>query len=128
MKEEIQLPKKYIVLLIVIYVSIFISGIVFFTRKYLEHKEKIKIFIGKEVKGRIIALKDAGRGDYYIEIKTLKDTFKIHGLPIAWHIENYNIQVGDSVSKEANSRIMIFYRTKGGKIKEYLKYEIYDYE
>lgn len=114
-------------MLIVIYVSIFISGIVFFTRKYLEHKEKIKIFIGKEVKGRIIALKDINRGSYIISIKTFNDTIN-QSLGIAWHIEKYNIQVGDSVSKEANSRIMIFYRTKGGKFKEYLKYEIYDYE
>ncbi|GIV44992.1 MAG: hypothetical protein KatS3mg035_2115 [Bacteroidia bacterium] len=125
MKEEIQLPKKYIVLLIVIYVSIFISGIVFFTRKYLEYKEEIKVFIGKEVKGRIIALKDEGRGHYEISIKTFNDTIN-QSLGIAWHIENYDIQVGDSVSKEANSRIMIFYRTKGETFKEYLKYEIYE--
>ncbi len=109
------------------YLSIFISGIIFFIRKYLERKEKIKDFIEKEVKGRIISLKDINRGRYEISIKTFNDTIN-QSLGIAWHIEKYNIQVGDSVSKEANSRIMIFYRTKGGKFKEYLKYEIYDYE
>lgn len=53
MKEEIQLPTKYIILIIVIFVSIVIGAIVFFTRNYLSHKDELNSLIAKEIKGRI---------------------------------------------------------------------------
>ena len=108
-----------------IFVSIVIGAIVFFTRNYLSYKEELNSLIAKEINGHIVALKDENRGSYYIEIETLKETYKIHSLPIAWEIKEYNIQVGDSISKEANSKTMIFYKLKDGIYKECCKYKIY---
>jgi len=124
MKEEIQLPTKYIILIIVIFISIVIGAVVFFTRNYLSHKDELNSMIPKEIKGRIVALKDENRGSYYLEIETLKETHKIHSLPIAWEIKEYNIQVGDSISKEANSRMMLFYKLKNGIYEKCCEFEM----
>lgn len=123
MREEINLPAKYIVLIVVVFISIVIGAVVFFTRNYLNNKEELNSLVGKEIKGRIDALKDENRGSYYIEVKTLEETYKIHSLPIAWEIKEYNIQVGDSISKEADSKTITFYKVKNGSYEKCCDYE-----
>ena len=124
MKEKIQLPRKYNVLLIVVFITIVIGAVIFFTRNYLSHKDEFNSLIAKEIKGRIVVLKDEHRGSYYIEIKNQNDTFKISA-PIAWEVKKYNIQMGDSINKNANSKIIFFYKLKRGVFERYCDYEMY---
>lgn len=118
------MPAKYIVLIVVVFISVVIGAVVFFTRNYLNNKEELNSLVGKEIKGRIVALKDENRGSYYIEVKTLEETYKIHSLPIAWEIKEYNIQVGDSISKEADSKAITFYKVKNGSYEKCCDYEM----
>jgi hypothetical protein len=124
MKEEVEIPIKYIILIMVIFITSIIGAVFYFTRNYLSHSSELKSLESKEINGRIVALKDENRGSFYIEIETIQETHRMHSLPIAWEIEKYNIQVGDSVSKEAGSRTMIFYKLKDGIYKECFKYEM----
>lgn len=61
------------------------------------------------------------RGINSIQLST---SDKVPNLRIGWEIEKYNIQIGDSVSKEANSKIMVFYKLKSGVYVKYCEYEI----
>lgn len=121
MNEEIPLQTKYLIIIIIITV---ILALFFFTRKHIDYEDELNSLIAKEVNGSIIALKDKGRGTYYLEIKTLSGVFEISSLPIAWEVEKYNIQVGDSLSKKANSKKMFFYKKKNGIYIKYCDYEI----
>lgn len=38
--------------------------------------------------------------------------YEIRSLPIAFEVQKYNIEVGDSETKEANSKIMKFYKKR----------------
>jgi hypothetical protein len=125
MREEINLPAKYIVLIVLVFISVVIGSVVFFTRNYLNNKEELSFLVGKEIKGRVVALNDENRGSYYIEIKTREETYKIHSLPIAWEIKEYNIQVGDSISKEANSKTITFYKVKNGVYEKCCDFEMW---
>lgn len=124
MKEYINLPTKYNVFIVIIFISILIGAIIFFTRNYLNHKQELNSLFGKEIKGRIVALKYENRGSYCIEIKTFKETYKIHSLPIAWEIKEYNIQFGDSLSKEANIKTITFYKVKNGSYQKCCDFEM----
>lgn len=98
-----------------------LSATIFFIHKWLSYKNDLIEFQKKEAYGKIVRLKDLTRGIYAIELSS-----KIHlpNLRIGWEIEKYNIQVGDSVSKEANSKMMIFYKFENGVYKKYYEYEI----
>ena len=120
MKEQIQISSKYIFVLVTIFILIVITAFLFFRKNYLSHKKEIMELISKEIKGEISDLKNENRGSYYIKIKN----YKIHSLPIAFEIEKYNIQVGDSVSKKANSNIMTFYKNNNGTFKKCCDYKI----
>lgn len=124
MKEPIQMPFKYVIFFIVLFLISIIFAIIFFRNNYVEYKKEITELIEKEIQGKIKNLKNENRGSYYIEISTLNGDIKIHSLPIAWEIEKYNIQIGDSVSKEANSKIMSFYKAKNGVFEKCCDYEI----
>jgi predicted membrane protein len=124
MKDPIQMPFKYVIFFIFLFLLSIIFAIVFFSNNYVEHKKEIKELIEKEIQGKIQGLKNENRGSYYIEVSTLNGNFKIHSLPIAWEIEEYNIQIGDSISKESNSRIMTFYKAKNGVFEKCCDYEI----
>jgi hypothetical protein len=41
MREEINLPAKYIVLIVLVFISVVIGSVVFFTRNYLNNKEEL---------------------------------------------------------------------------------------
>jgi hypothetical protein len=124
MKEPIQMPFKYIIFFITLFLISIVFAIVFFRNNYLKHENVITELIEKEIQGKIKGLKNENRGSYYIEISTLNGDIKIHSLPIAWEIEEYNIQIADSVSKEANSKIMTFYKFKNGAYEKCCEYEI----
>ena len=118
------MPFKYVIFFIALFVISIILAIMFFRNNYLKHKNVIAEIINKEIHGKIQGLRNENRGSYYVEISTLNGDIKIHSLPIAWEIEEYNIQIGDSVSKEANSKLMTFYKFKDGAYKKCCEYEI----
>jgi len=97
-----------------------VFSFLFFIKKNKTHNREIKELIRMELNGRINILENINRGSYNLKI----GTYKIHSLPIAFEIEKYNIQIGDSVSKEANSRIIKFYKNKNGVFEKYCEYNI----
>ena len=115
---------KYVIFLIVLFLISIVFAIIFFRNNYVEYEKEITVLIEKEIHGKIKNLKNENRGSYNIEISTLNGDIKIHSLPIAWEIVEYNIQIGDSVSKETNSKIMSFYKTKNGVFKKCCDYKI----
>lgn len=93
-------------------------------KKMIEHKKRIDFLISREINGIITDSKDESRGSAYLEVKTENDTYQMHSLPLSRRIKINNIQLGDSISKEANSNIMIFYKRKNGEFLECFKYEM----
>lgn len=85
---------------------------------YYENTYEYKSLVKKEIKGQIIDMKDESRGSYYLKIKSLKSTSELHSLPISWDVEEYDIQIGDSVCKEAKSKKIAFYKLKNGSYKK----------
>ena len=115
-----QISSKFGFGLIALFLAGVITAFLFFRKSYLNHNKDMTVLVGKELKGRISDLKNQNRGSYYVEIKN----DKIHSLPIAFEIEKFNIQVGDSISKEAKSNIMTFYKNKNGTFIKCCDFEI----
>lgn len=120
MKEQVQIPTKYIISLIVVLLIGVIIAFLYFRKNYFHNKKETNALIRKEVSGQINMLENINRGSYNLKI----GDYKINSLPIAYEVEKYNIQLGDSVRKEANSRIMIFYKNTNGSFEKYCEYEI----
>lgn len=120
MKEGISISVKYIIISIVILLTGVAITFLYLRKNYLHHKNEINDLISREINGQINILKNKNRGSYDLKI----GDYKINSLPIAYEVEKYNIQLGDSVRKEANSRIMIFYKNIHGVFEKYCEYEI----
>jgi predicted membrane protein len=120
MKEQIQMPTKYIIILGAIFLIGAIIAFFYFRKNHLYHKREISDLVSKELNGQINILENRNRGSYNLQI----GNYKINSLPIAFEVEKYKIKLGDSISKEANSHIMIFYRNKNGTLEKYCEYEI----
>lgn len=82
-------------------------------------------FTNKKINGIISKSNEKNRGFHLLEIydKTNNSTLS-YSLPKSWFFKENKIQVGDSVSKEANSKIMIFYKNKNGTFEKCCEYEI----
>jgi hypothetical protein len=124
MKEQFDIPKYYVIIIFCILTVMVIIAAAILSKNYFKYKAAADALVGLEINGVIQSLKDEGRGSYFLEIKTEKELLKIHSLPVAWEVKNYNIQIGDSVSKKANSRVMIFYKLKDGTMKKACTFEI----
>lgn len=111
---------KYIIILIAILLIWVIFSFSFFRKNYLHQKREIKRLKSQKINGQINILENKNRGSYNLQI----GNYKINSLPIAYEVDKYNIQLGDSVSKEANSTLMIFYKNKNGSFEKYCEYEI----
>ena len=120
MKEQIEMSPKYFSILISILLLIVVFSFLVFMTKKKTHDREIKELIRIELNGRINVLDNMNRGSCDLKI----GTYKIHSLPIAFEIEKYNIQIGDSVSKEADNTTMKFYKNKNGVFEKYCEYKI----
>ncbi|MBO9634968.1 MAG: hypothetical protein J7578_17795 [Chitinophagaceae bacterium] len=120
MKEVNSISVKYIVILIIVLLIGVAIAFLYLRKNYLLHKNEINDLISKEVNGQINILKNKNRGSYNLRI----GNYEINSLPIAYEVEKYNIQLGDSVRKEANSRIMIFYKNINGVFEKNCEYKI----
>lgn len=91
---------------------------------YYENTYEYKSLVKKVIKGRIIDIKDETRGSYYLKIKSSESIFELQNLPMAWEVEEYNIQIGDSISKDAKSKKNVIYKQKDGRFKKICEFEI----
>jgi hypothetical protein len=124
MKYIIKMPLKFTIIMIVIWASIILCVIAWLTNNYSRYKDNLEFWVKKEVKGTITVLKDEKRDSYFIEIDDLNVKHQMHSLKIGWAVRKYNIAVGDSVSKGANSRKMAFYKLKNGVFEVLCEYEV----
>ena len=131
MKEIIQLPKKYNYILIIGFTTIVVTLIVFFTVNASKYDDKLEALQKSEFNGLIKDTKKETRGFYYIMIKdNISKTFLKYSLPSDWFFLENKIQSGDSVSKNANSKMITFYKLKNGVFEKCCDYEVkkfYDY-
>lgn len=115
---------KSIILISIFFALILIGSIIFIANNQIRHNKELKLFISKGIYGSITKLNDLSRGTYSIEIKQDNFIYETPSLPIAWEIKEYNIQVGDSISKEANSKAITFYKVKNSSYKKCCEYEM----
>lgn len=115
------LSKKVSLAIYAILGLVFLFGIFFFTRKLVTYQKELTIFEKHKINGIITELKNTQRGTYDIEISSGDE---IPNLRLGWELEKYNIQIGDSVSKKENSKIMTFYKFKDGIAEKCFDYEI----
>lgn len=124
MKEEIVLPKKYFMILLIIFLSTIISAIIFFTKIQSKHNLEILIFQNKNINGKIVKLNDLSRGMYSLTIINEGLVYETPSLPIAFEVEKYNIKIGDSLYKDSNSKSVTFFKKKNAMFEKCFKYEI----
>lgn len=125
MKEFIKIPSKYYILMLAILVAWIIFWKVYFKNNEIESKANLKRIVGEEVNGIIQESEENNRGfkSFTIRDNHTKSKRKLN-LHITWFYEENNIQVNDSVSKTANSKIITFYKLKNGVYEECCEYEI----
>lgn len=122
MKQQLPIPTKYLIPIFGFFLVIVIIIASMFSKNYLSNKAKINALVGQQINGVIQLMKDEGRGAYFLAIKTKTDTLRIHSLPLGYEVENCNIKVGDSISKNANSRIINFYKFKNNLPEKYCEF------
>jgi hypothetical protein len=120
MKNHIPISKNQGIGLIILYVSVLIIAFLFLRKNYLGHRSEIKDFISKEINGKIDKLEDNGRGTYTLGIENVE----VPGLPIAFEVHKYNIQIGDSISKQSYSPKIKFYKSERGVFVYLFEFEI----
>jgi hypothetical protein len=124
MKEEFKISKKNLIVLFSILAILVLIAVFVLSKNYLNYRANTNALIGQQINGIIKSMKDQSRGSYFLEIQTEKEIISVHSLPVAWEVKKYNIQVGDSISKEANSRIMKFYKSRNGVIEKICEFEM----
>jgi hypothetical protein len=121
MKKESIILNIVVALIVIV---IFFSESMFFDKKATQHKEELKALFLRNIDGTIINLINEHRGSYYIEIKCSSDTVKQHSLPLSWYIKEYDIQIGDRVLKNANSKIISFFKESNNKLEKICEFEL----
>ncbi|MFM2387752.1 MAG: hypothetical protein RL660_2509 [Bacteroidota bacterium] len=118
--ERIRRNTKYSNTIYVVFVIVILLAFLYFRKNYLHHKQEVKTLISKELSGKLNTLDNINRGSYNLKI----GDYTIHSLPIADDVKKFNIQLGDSVRKEANSTKMVFYKKTNGTFENYCEYII----
>lgn len=97
-------------------VSIVIAFLIYWTiSSFVNRETQTNDFIKKEVGGLLVNIKDEGKGEYTLTIKQHK-TGEIleYYLFLSPFIKKNNIQINDSISKDANEHTIKFYKKKNG--------------
>lgn len=108
---------------------IFIAAIIFWGIFFFNGDGKfdkmVSDFTARQINGTITFSSEKGRGFYLLEINDkVSDTDLKFSVPKSWFFKENNIQVGDSVSKEANSKKMTFFKNSDGSFEKCCEYEI----
>lgn len=70
-------------------------------------------FIRDELRGILLELKDIKRGDYVLRISRGSEDPRNYTITLGSFIEKNNIQKYDSISKDAGSNVVKFYKRDG---------------
>lgn len=125
MKETKNLPNKYNYILIIGFSIFFMMLIIYFTINRLKYEDELAAIHKLKINGLITESKDERRGFYFIRIKdNISKTNLDYSLPSSWFFINNKIQISDSVYKDANSKVMTFYKYTNGQYKKCCDYEI----
>lgn len=62
-----------------------------------EYNRQMQPFYESDLFGRITSIKDQHRGSYFLEITRGSEKWQFNSLPIAWEVQEYHIETGDSV-------------------------------
>lgn len=113
------------------FIAMFIFGlplmifIVYQSRVLLDRE--INYFIKKETNGTVVGFQSNGRGSYSISIRTKKAYYIMPHQQLMDDSGNVRVQMGDSISKAANSRDVAFYRKERGVYKKYWSLRVQTY-
>lgn len=102
MKEVIEISKRNQYILIGLFLTVIVIATTYFTRNWLRWQTELKNFRASKINSRILELKDLNRGNYLMKLNG-KESIVEFDLPISFEVKRDKIQVGDSLSKMANS-------------------------
>ncbi len=98
---------------------------IFFFEGEKKYNKTISELNNKKISGFVLKSNEVNRGFHLIEISDKITNCKlIYKLPKSWFFKENNIIIGDSVSKEAKSEIMTFYKKSKGRFQKCCEYEI----
>src|SRR5687767_8415090 len=81
----------------------------------IDRAEQEDDLIKREISGILITVKDLQRGNYILRIKQHETGEELeYHLQISRFMKENNIQVNDSISKDANSHTLNFFKKKHG--------------
>ena len=91
--------KIFLITIVIVFIG-FVSFLIFRTSKA---KQAERDFIGRNLTGKIIGLKDRFRGNYKLTIEEYqaKKMFE-YTLQISWFVKENNISIGDSINKSSH--------------------------
>lgn len=104
-------------------------GIIFWGIYFWKGENKfdkmVSEFTNKKIDGIVSFSKEGSRGFHLIEIADkISDSTLKYNVPKSWFFKENGIKIGDSVSKESNSKTMTFYKAKNGVFEKCCDYEI----
>jgi hypothetical protein len=98
---------------------------IFFFEGETKYNKTISELNNKKIGGIVLKSNELNRGFHLIEISDKISNCKlIYNLPKSWFFKENNILIGDSVSKEAKSETMTFYKKSKGRFQKCCEYEI----
>ena len=115
--------KKVNLIALTVWLFCIFAAFLYFQNNVTMYRKELNEIIARTINGYIIRTKDAKRGFQYVDIIDGKDTLA-YFFPAAYTFEKYNIQPLDSVSKKANSAILMFYKPQNGVYEKCCDYEI----
>ncbi len=116
MKQVLELSKKGKYILIGLFLTVIVVATTYFTRNWLLWQKKLEYFKTNKIDSKILDLKYLQRGDYLVKLN-LVDSIVEFDLPISFEVKRDKIQIGDSLSKMANSgKCEIFRINNNGNI------------
>ena len=111
MKQEITISRKVKILTYSVFILIVLVFGILTTNNWNIHQKRLSIFTIQKVNSKIYRLKDLNRGSQEF-VFSYNNQLDSVSLPMTFEVKKYNIKVGDSICKEANSRQIMIFRTE----------------
>ena len=111
MRQGIKILSSIKLLIYLAFALIIFSFIFIMIKNWFKHQNDLENFIKKKVNSKIYQLKDLNRGSQEIVFKTNNQLDTI-SLPLTFEVKKYNIIIGDSLNKVANSNLLEIFRTE----------------
>ncbi len=120
-------PRNHIILMVIFLLATFFALYSLGKQVMVLHDREIKYFIKKETNGIIVGINDQGRSGCSITVRTKKAFYVMPYQALDNEAHDLVVQMGDSISKAANSRDVTFYRKERGVYKKYWSYRVKTY-